>query len=195
MDPEGLSNATRRRLAAGRLRENAYKERTLELLRQGVDARDPRFVGAFMAAKAAHQELEARLRSCARLELLRHQATRVKIRVEEQEARREFLSAHRRYLDGSLLARLDAADDCLTDQEDRLEEAASGAWTDIDSDEWMSPDDADLLTRWRVEAAPAPAALLCGPGSSSTCGPSAAGASPPRADRSAGPNGHPGPSP
>ncbi|ADO13814.1 tegument protein UL14 [Saimiriine alphaherpesvirus 1] len=168
MESGGLSRATRNRLAAVRLRENAYKERTLKLLREGADTRDPRFVGAFMAGKAAHQELEARLRSCARLELLRQQALRVKIRVEEQEARREFLSAHRRYLDSSLLDRIDAVDDSLAEQEDRLEEAASGAWGgpggDLGAEEWMSRDDEDLLTRWRVEAAPAPG-VLCDPSS------------------------------
>lgn len=127
MDRDAAHAALRRRLAETHLRAEIYKDQTLQLHREGVSTQDPRFVGAFMAAKAAHLELEARLKSRARLEMMRQRATCVKIRVEEQAARRDFLTAHRRYLDPALGERLDAVDDRLADQEEQLEEAATNA--------------------------------------------------------------------
>nr|AJE60388.1 UL14 [Human alphaherpesvirus 1] len=157
MDRDAAHAALRRRLAETHLRAEIYKDQTLQLHREGVSTQDPRFVGAFMAAKAAHLELEARLKSRARLEMMRQRATCVKIRMEEQAARRDFLTAHRRYLDPALGERLDAVDDRLADQEEQLEEAATNAslWGDGDLAEgWMSPADSDLLVMWQLTSAP-----------------------------------------
>ncbi|ARS01725.1 tegument protein UL14 [Macacine alphaherpesvirus 3] len=168
--------ALRRRLAETHLRAEVYREETLRLHREGVGTQDPRFVGAFMAAKAAHRELEARLKSRARLEVLRQHAACVKVRVEEQAERRDFLIAHRRFLDPALGERLDEAEDRLADQEEQLEEAAANACLlsgDCDpTDGWMSPEDSDLLIMWQLGSAPAvrPGAL-CGLGSHPTSGP------------------------
>nr|QBH84700.1 UL14 [Human alphaherpesvirus 2] len=195
MSRDASHAALRRRLAETHLRAEVYRDQTLQLHREGVSTQDPRFVGAFMAAKAAHLELEARLKSRARLEMMRQRATCVKIRVEEQAARRDFLTAHRRYLDPALSERLDAADDRLADQEEQLEEAAANAslWGDGDlADGWMSPGDSDLLVMWQLTSAPkvhtdAPSR----PGSRPTYTPSAAG----RPDAQAAPPPETAPSP
>nr|QBH82590.1 UL14 [Human alphaherpesvirus 2] len=195
MSRDASHAALRRRLAETHLRAEVYRDQTLQLHQEGVSTQDPRFVGAFMAAKAAHLELEARLKSRARLEMMRQRATCVKIRVEEQAARRDFLTAHRRYLDPALSERLDAADDRLADQEEQLEEAAANAslWGDGDlADGWMSPGDSDLLVMWQLTSAPkvhtdAPSR----PGSRPTYTPSAAG----RPDAQAAPPPETAPSP
>ncbi|BBM13186.1 tegument protein [pteropodid alphaherpesvirus 2] len=127
-----------------------------------------------MAAKSAHLELEARLKSRARVEMMRQHATRVKIRVDEQEERREFLAAHRRFLDPALSERLDDVDDQLADREEQLEEAATNISASGDSfleEGWMSPSDSDLLVMWQLSSAPVvrPGALSA-PASPPTCG-------------------------
>nr|BAE47041.1 minor tegument protein [Chimpanzee herpesvirus strain 105640] len=196
MNRDASHTALRRRLAETHLRAEVYRDQTLQLHREGVSTQDPRFVGAFMAAKAAHLELEARLKSRARLEMMRQRATCVKIRVEEQAARR-ISNRTRRYLDPALSERLDAVDDRLVDQEEQLEEAAANAslWGDGDlADGWMSPGDSDLLVMWQLTSAPkvhtdAPSR----PGSRPTYTPSVAGhpdaraAPPPETASSPGP--------
>ncbi|ABA29267.1 UL14 [Papiine alphaherpesvirus 2] len=173
--------ALRRRLAETHLRAEVYREETLRLHREGVGTQDPRFVGAFMAAKAAHRELEARLKSRARLEVLRQHAACVKIRVDEQAERRDLLIAHRRYLDPAFGERLDEAEDRLADQEEQLEEAAANACLlsgddDPAADGWMSAEDSDLLIMWQLGSAPAVRpGDLSGPGSRPTSGPVAGG--------------------
>ncbi|QPO25147.1 tegument protein UL14 [Bovine alphaherpesvirus 2] len=184
MDRDVLGPAMRRKLAETHLRASVYKDQTLRLHRGGASVRDPRFMHAFMAAKAAHLELEARLNACARVEVMRQHALRVKIRVEEQEARRGFLAAHRRFLDPSLVERIDAEDDLLVEQEDRLEEVAeiADSRSSLDPSEgWMSPSDNDLLVMWQLSETPE----VCrgdpsDPGSLLTYGPSAGAPSPSR---------------
>ncbi|QOD40244.1 tegument protein [Macropodid alphaherpesvirus 2] len=151
------SSNARRRLAEAHLRSTVYRDQTLQLSREGVGPQDPRFVNAFMEAKRAQLELEARLGSRARAEILKQNVARVRARVEEQEARRRFLLAHRRYLDPVLPEQLDEIDDRLADQEDQLEEATNSLLPIYGaelSEGWMSQDDRDLLTTWQMSSVP-----------------------------------------
>ncbi|AMB17052.1 tegument protein [Macropodid alphaherpesvirus 1] len=151
------SSSARRRLAEAHLRSVVYRDQTLQLSREGVGPQNPKFVNAFMEAKKAQLELEARLGACARAELLKQNIARVKARVEEQEARRKFLLSHRRYLDPVLPEQLDEIDDRLADQEDQLEEATNSLLPVRGGellDGWMSQDDRDLLTTWQLNSVP-----------------------------------------
>ncbi|QPI70158.1 tegument protein UL14 [Equid herpesvirus 6] len=158
----GSRSARRQRLQLEEAyaREAIFKAHTLDLLRGGVDRRNPAFVRAFTSAKQASAELDRYLHANSRVELVAQKARTLAQRVEAQAAVGELLDRHRRFLQPDFIAKFDAAEDDLAEKEDQLTDALVALDLDDACDEdaaergWLNPGDEALLTRWMLGAAP-----------------------------------------
>ncbi|AIL02965.1 tegument protein UL14 [Equid alphaherpesvirus 3] len=158
----GSRSARRQRLQLEEAyqREAIFKAHALDLLREGVDRRNPAFVRAFTSAKQASAELDRYLHANSRVELVEQKARTLAQRVEAQAAVRELFDRHRRFLHPDFVAKFDSVEDDLAEKEDRLTDALSALDLDdacdesADEREWLNSGDEALLTRWMLGEAP-----------------------------------------
>ncbi|AAG45751.1 UL14 minor tegument protein [Meleagrid alphaherpesvirus 1] len=148
----------RQLLAECRVRETIYKERTLELLSEGVGTDDPAFIATFTSARNAHTDHKAQLRSNILLENTERKLRLIERRIEDQVDRKLILETNRRFLSPELHSHLEQAEEDLIDKETILTEACEEltlADSSEDIEEFSETAEA-LLTKWILEQKPRP---------------------------------------
>ncbi|QYL35239.1 tegument protein UL14 [Equid alphaherpesvirus 4] len=141
-------------------REMIFKMRTLDLVREGVDKRNPAFVRAFTSAKEASLDLNRYMQAHSRVGRVEQNARALAQRVEAQAAVGEILDRHRRFLHKDFIDKFDSLEDSLVEREERLGDVLSdincdgGSGEAGESEEWLGHEDEALLMRWMLEEAP-----------------------------------------
>lgn len=137
-------------------RESIFKARTLDMIRGGIDRRDPIFVHTFTSAKRAGQALDRQLHTYSRVEAIEQKTQSLRLRIEAQTAVEEVLHSHRRYLQSDFTDKIDAVDDKIFEKENQLNETILEVDPDPETLErgWLDEADEALLTRWMLAEAP-----------------------------------------
>ncbi|AEI00216.1 UL14 protein [Gallid alphaherpesvirus 3] len=150
-------NTIRRRrrqiLAECRTREKIYKERTLTLLSQGVEADDPELIEALTSARNAHSDYKTQLHSNMRIEEAHRKSRIIQRHIDEQVDRRIVLDANRRFLNPRLQSQLDRAEEDILANEDILTQISddiSDRLPDIELDAECEA----LLSKWILTSKP-----------------------------------------
>ncbi|AEZ51668.1 UL14 [Gallid alphaherpesvirus 2] len=140
----------RRILAECRTREAVYKERTLELLSQGVETDDPEFIEVFTSARNAHSDYKAQLRSNMRLEATDRKTKIIQRHIDEQLDRRLILDINRKLLNPKLQLQLDQTEEAILEKEDILAQTIDDITLNdsITNTDELDEESEALLTKW-----------------------------------------------
>ncbi|QQL08761.1 tegument protein UL14 [Canid alphaherpesvirus 1] len=152
------SESRRRRLALEEAyqRENIFKARTLDLIQEGVNRRDPIFVSAFTSAKQASFNLDRQLYFNTKINAVKQKADAIRLHVESQSEISKLLNKHRRYLQPDFIEGVDFIEDSNNEKQDQLNDILSDIEVNIDTSnqECLNETDEALLTKWMLERAP-----------------------------------------